>query len=390
LNLLLIASRFPYPLEKGDKLRLYHQIKELSKNHHITLIALNEAHVSTDHLAHLQSFCQQIHIFRLRKWQIAINLLRGFLQGLPLQVSYFYCPSFKKEMQGLIEKYQPEHIYCQLVRMVPYVQHSPYPKTLDYQDAFSVGMQRRAARSSFWLKGLLNLETKRLQKMEQQAFQLFNHCTIISKQDQHLLPFEAKNEVTVVPNGVDTVYFQPNVTTITTYDLVFVGNMGYHPNIIAAKYLVHEILPVLQQTIPHLKLLIAGARPTLEVQQLAGEHIYVSGWMEDIRTAYHSAKVFVAPLFLGSGQQNKILEAMACGLPCITTPQVNNAIGARVNETIFLAETAPDFAAAVVQLLTDGALRRRSGSAARRFVEQHFSWQSATAVLENLLLDVGD
>lgn len=384
MNLVIVASRFPYPLEKGDKLRLYHQIKELSKNHFITLITLSEYPVPTTHIEYLQPFCTKIHILRLQKWRIVINLLRGFFCGMPLQVGYFYSPYLKRQIQHFIKLAQPQHVYCQLIRMAPYVMDLSVFKILDYQDAFSIGMQRRAERATRWSKWLFLLETKRLQILERQVFQVFDCCTIISEQDRNLLPFENKNQVTIVPNGVDIEFFRPNPGFQKKYDLVFVGNMGYHPNVEAAKFLVKSVLPMLQKALPTVTLLIAGARPTTEVKNLANENVHISGWLDDIREAYWCAKLFIAPLFLGSGQQNKILEAMACSLPCITTSQVNNAIHAGVNETIFLAESAEEFANFALKLLSDSALREQSGEEARKFVENQFSWQSATAILEQL------
>lgn len=239
-----------------------------------------------------------------------------------------------------------------------------------------------------FLKWLFRLESKRLQWYEEMAFKAFDHCAIISKQDRNALTFTNKERITIVPNGVDLNFFQSNQATAKRYDIVFVGNMGYYPNVEAAKFLVYDILPILQQQLPDVKILIAGARPRTAVKNMGSQNVYISGWVGNILTAYQSAKLFIAPLFQGSGQQNKILEAMACGLPCITTPQVNNAIGARVNEAIFTAEKPAEFAALAVQLLTDPALRERTGEHARQFVEQQFSWQSAAAILENLILDV--
>lgn len=385
MNLVIIASRFPYPLEKGDKLRLYHQIKELSQQHSITLIALNEVPVSAQHIKHLQAYCEYIHIIPLAKWLIIKNLIRGFLSGMPLQVSYFYAPVLKQDIHKLIKNHNTDYIYCQLIRMAPYVMDLKIPKILDYQDAFSVGMQRRSERSSFWLKWLLKLEARRLQRFEQAAAKFFDHCIIISEQDKNLLNIAIENKIYVVPNGVDIHFFQPNINVDKKYDLVFVGNMGYHPNVEAAKFLVKKVMPILQKHLPNIKLLIAGARPTTEVKNLASENVTISGWMDDIREAYWSAKLFIAPIFLGSGQQNKILEAMACGLPCITTQQVNNAIDASVNEAIFLAETPTAFANFAIQLLSDAALREQTGERAKKFVVHHFSWQSATSGLEALI-----
>lgn len=384
MKLVILTSRFPYPLEKGDKLRIYHQIRVLSQTAEITLISLAAKQPTPEALAHVRQFCSAVHIFPLPKWQIALNLVGGILRGLPLQVSYFYHPGLKKKMQAIIQSVQPNHVYCQLIRMAPYVEYLPFPKTLDFMDAFSVGMQRRAEQSQGLWRWLFRWEAGRLRRYEAHAFQTFDHCTIISKQDRAMLAFSGKEKIHIVPNGVDTHFFHPKFKSKPTYHVAFVGNMGYHPNVEAAKFLVREILPILQQSISDIQILIAGARPTTEVQHLQNDHVKVTGWVEDIRDAYGSARLFAAPIFLGSGQQNKMLEAMSMGLPCITTGQVNNAIHAPVNSTIFIAESGADFADAILKLLADADLQNKVGNAARAFVKQKYSWEHSVSIFAEL------
>ncbi len=384
MKLAILTSRFPYPLEKGDKLRAYYQIRELSRWCDITLIALSEQPVLPAHVEHMQTFCRRIEVLPLQRWRIAFNLLRGWLAGLPLQVAYFYAPNLRHRMAKLLSEAQPAQVYCQLVRMAPYAEHLPYAKTLDYMDAFSAGAQRRATRAWQPLRQLWQLEAQRLRKYEAAVFEKFDHCTIISSQDRDLLLVADKTRLRVAPNGVDTVFFSPQSEVQKAYHIAFVGNMGYHPNVEAAKFLAQQVLPLLQKSRSDVKILIAGARPSAEVRRLQSEQVIVSGWVEDIRTAYQAAQVLVAPIFLGSGQQNKILEAMSMQLPCITTPMVNNAIGAPVNKAIRLAENAADFAEQILDLLADADERRAMGIAARTFVEQNYSWQRSTGVFTEL------
>lgn len=378
----MLTSRFPYPLEKGDKLRIYYQIKELSLQHEVTLISLSEYPVSSDDLAHLQQFCTTIHILRLSKFSVFLNLINGIFRGLPLQVSYFYNPRFKNQIQSIIQKAQPNHIYCQLIRMAPYVRDTPLPKTLDYMDAFSVGMQRRADRAKGLTKWLFNWEARRLRKFEAQVFHNFNHCTIISEQDRDLLDIAQQAKILIVPNGVDIDFFQPNFKPDKKYQLAFVGNMGYYPNVEAAKFLVQQILPKLTKI--NVKTLIAGARPTQEIRNLQNDQVVISGWVEDIREAYASAEILVAPIFLGSGQQNKILEAMSMGIPCITTTIVNNAIHAPVDKAILIADDAAAFAQQIQRLLIDKNLRSKIGHTAREFIKQKYSWKHSVSIFAEL------
>jgi glycosyltransferase involved in cell wall biosynthesis len=158
--------------------------------------------------------------------------------------------------------------------------------------------------------------------------------------------------------------------------------MGYVPNVEGARYLVQEILPLLLRQFPAIKVLIAGARPTALVQSLASDNVTVTGWVEDIREAYASAKLFVAPLFLGSGQQNKILEAMAMKIPCVTSTLVNNAIGATPNEAIVLADDKVAFAKQITTLLQHPNHIDAISTAGLAYVQKHYSWESYVQILE--------
>lgn len=384
MKILVLTSRFPYPIEKGDKLRVFHQIRELSRQHEIVLCALSDIPVEDSEYAEMEQYCSTIYLLPLRKWKIAGRLLGFPMSPLPLQANYFFNPGHCKILEEIIETEQPDHIYCQLIRMAAYLKGNPIPATLDYMDTFSVGMERRAEKASGLIRPFLKWEARRIRNWEQRVFSWFRYHTIISKQDRDALVIPQKDRIVVVPNGVDTDYFEPRSDVTPEFDLVFVGNMGYHPNIIAARFLVETVMPLVWQQQPEVRLLLAGARPSREVQALAGDRVSVSGWVEDIRDAYSMGKVFVAPLFSGSGQQNKILEAMAMGIPCITTPLVNNAIEAESEKEVILADSADQFAGQIIRLLQDSTLRDTLSRAGRRRVSTHFSWESSAQLLSAL------
>jgi polysaccharide biosynthesis protein PslH len=387
VKLLVLTSRFPYPLEKGDKLRIFHQIRELSQRHEIILCALTEEAVQDADYQQVMPFCSQIHIFHLSKMTIFLNILAGILRGLPFSVSYFFNRKIQRQILDIATKEKPEHIYAQLIRTSEYFKGTPYPKTLDYMDAFSVGMHRRSEDESWFLRPFYALESKLLRRYETSIFPYYNHLTIISQQDKTLLMGRNEINIKVVPNGIDYQYFTPKYeqTTEPQYDIVFVGNLGYYPNIQAAKYLVNQILPLLKKTQPHIKILLAGARPSPEIELLAHENVNIKRDLVDIREAYLSAKIFVAPIFHGSGQQNKILEAMAMGLPCITTTLVNNAILAKPNEGILVANTEGAFAKQILNLLQDVDFQLIIKANGRQFVKTHYSWQTVTQVLNDMI-----
>ncbi len=160
--------------------------------------------------------------------------------------------------------------------------------------------------------------------------------------------------------------------------------MNYAPNIEAATFLVKKVLPLVKEQFPEVKVLLAGANPSYQVQSLQSTHVTVSGWMPDIREAYAAAHVFVAPLFIGSGVQNKILEAMAMKVPCVTTQLVNNGVGAANNCHLLVANTPQEFAQHICTLLTNRELQEQITKRALDFVHENYTWSKAVAYLEQV------
>ncbi|RMG61098.1 MAG: glycosyltransferase [Bacteroidetes bacterium] len=391
MRLLVLTSRFPYPVEKGDKLRLFFQLRELARHHRVILVALNEGPVAPGDYQVVASLCEEVHVWPLTRAGIAAHLLQGLLSGQPLQVAYFFRRRYLRRLAALIARTRPDGLYCQLIRMAEYVRRLPadLPATLDYMDCFSVQMARQAERESPWRRPVYRREARLLGRYEAQVYPAFSHHTIISAQDRDLLGLSParRAQVQVIPNGVDTDYFHPAAgpAATETHDLVFAGNMGYFPNVQAARYLVEVLMPRVWAQRPDTSLLLAGARPAPAVLRLAEDsRVEVSGWLEDIRSGYRAGRLFVAPLQAGSGQQNKILEALALGRPCLTTPLVNNAIGAEPERDLLLAEDPDDWVRQILRGLADTELRARLGRAGRAFVAEGHSWGHTVGLLRAL------
>lgn len=386
MKLLVLLSRFPYPLDKGDKLRAFHQLRHLARHHEVCLFALSDEPVTAADYAAVQPLCAGgLHVHHLRRPGIVLNMTRALTQRLPLQVGYFYDRTAQTRLDALIRQFQPDHVYCQLIRMAHYLRaHAArLPMTLDYMDVFSKGMLRRAENAPGWQRPLWLREGRRLRTYEARAFNWFRHHTIISDQDRQLIEHPHRAQIQVVLNGIDTQFFQPRATE-TTYELLFCGNMSYHPNVDAAVFLAEEILPLVRQLHPEARLLIAGTTPAARVQALASAAVTVSGRLPDIRDAYAAAQVFVAPMRVGTGLQNKLLEAMAMERPCVTTPLANNALRGRPGEDLLVGESAPDLAALIIGLLNDPASAAQLGRQGRLFVQEQYDWEAATNKLEAL------
>ncbi|MCE3280551.1 MAG: glycosyltransferase [Bacteroidetes bacterium] len=386
MKILVILSRVPYPLEKGDKLRAFNQIRELSKKHQIILFALNDGKLDNTAIEELKKYCVAISVMPLPKQTVIKNLARSFFSGLPMQVGYFYFQKAQNKIDELIRKHNPDHIYCQLIRTAEYVKTYPqFRKTLDYMDVFSKGIERRKNTDPFYMKPLLSLEYKRLLKYEQRVFSWFTNKTIISSQDRELIPHPNKAEIKVIPNGVDTEFFKPIVRK-KSYELLFNGNMNYPPNVESVEYLVDKVMPFVWSKMPTVKLLISGATPNSKVMALESDKVFISGWVDDVRENYAKCKILVAPMQISIGLQNKLLEAMAMQIPCVTSVLANNALGAKHNEQIMVADKPEQYALHIIELLQNEAKAKQIALNGYNFALNNFNWKKTTALLEGLML----
>ncbi len=386
MRIFVILSRVPYPLEKGDKLRAFQQIKSLSKNNEIILCALNHNRKLDKQKAFgkLQPYCRSINFIDLPRYAIAINVLKAFFKGLPLQVGYFYNSKANKTVKKLFNEYKPDHVYCQLVRTAQYGARLPVSKTIDYQDVFSYGVKRRIERSPFWMKPVLKLEYNRLAAYEEKMFSTFQNKTIISYPDRELMPVVEKDKIHVIPNGVDHQFFKPDEKA-KKYDLVFTGNMSYPPNVDACGFLINDIMPLVWEKLPETTVMIAGAKPSTKVTALQSTKVKVTGWLDDIRDAYSAAKVFIAPMRIGTGLQNKLLEAMSMKIPSITTPLANDALRATHQKEILTGQNASELAGHIINLLTDEKFAENLAEAGHAFVHKHYSWDESVQKLEKIM-----
>lgn len=384
MKLFILLPRVPYPTEKGDKLRAFNQLKQLSKKYEIILCSLNDSFLHEDALMVLGKYAKFIYILNIPKPGIIVNLIKTIFSNIPLQVSYFYNKKIKRKIDALIEKHKPDHIFCQLIRVAEYVKDIPLPKTLDYQDVFSKGVERRLASTPFYLRPFFRLEYRRLVAYEHDIFDKFENKIIISEPDRDLIPHPDREKIVVVRNGVDYNFFKP-LEMQKEYDLVFTGNMGYPPNINAAEFLVNKILPLILEQKPWISLLIAGASPNLRVKVLKSENVEVSGWVPDMRECYARAGIFIAPMQIGTGLQNKLLEAMAMQIPCITSQLANLALKAKENDEILVAGTAEEYARHIITLLENPQKARELALNGFNFVRKNYSWERETGKIEELI-----
>lgn len=385
MKIFVILSRIPYPLEKGDKVRAFNQIKWLSKKHEITLVALDDAQINKqDAFRFLQPYCHSVNFINLSITRRFINLLKVLFTKKPFQVGYFYSVKAQKKIDQLIKEKKPDHIYCQLIRVAEYVRNLDIPKTLDYQDAFSKGVEQRIKNSSFFKKIFLKEEFNRLIQYEKFIFPFFDNKTIISESDRSLIEHPRNNEIEIISNGIDQDYFQP-LAAKKEYDLLFTGNMSYPPNIESAEYLVKKILPTLKSKGFDLKVLIAGVNPHKKIKALKSSSVTISGWVEDMRTCYAKSQIFIAPMQSGIGLQNKLLEAMAMKIPCITSTLANQSLGAKPDTDILIGDQISDYVNHILTIFENKKLAEKLAENGLNFVTEKYQWEKTVDKLVALI-----
>jgi glycosyltransferase involved in cell wall biosynthesis len=249
-------------------------------------------------------------------------------------------------------------------------------------DTFSKGIERRMEFKKGITKLIFNEEYERLTRYERQIFEYFEHHTIISEQDRTFILHPKQKEIRIISNGV-SAHFSASTNSPKKYDLLFTGNMGYPPNVEAATFIYKEILPLFNTESPNC--LIAGISPPNSLLKLNSSKFNVSGWVPDMRMCYASSSIFIAPMFIGTGLQNKLLEAMAMGIPCITTSLANKALKASDKLEILIADSAEEFVKCIRLLQNDTSLYHSIAQNGKNYILTNYSWEKINRELSELI-----
>ncbi len=385
MKILVALSRFPWPTNKGDKLRAWHQLIGMSNKNEVHVFCLTDEDVQPQDLEKAKAVFASVHVFNLSKIDVLTRLSLATFQKIPFQVAYFSDRKAIEEFKSLVQQINPDIVYCQLARMAEFCRDiENCRKVIDYQDAFSIGLERRIANEPWWKKYVVSMEAKRLKNYESQILEDFEQRTMISEQDAKLIAHPLNTSLQIIPNGVDTDFYKPEPRA-RVIDLLFTGNMQYEPNVNCVIYVVDKVIPLLTKEFPHIQFVAAGMNPAKELQQIKSRHLQLTGWVDDLRSYYQVSRIFIAPMQIGIGMQNKILEAMSMGLPVITTTLANNAIGAIHGKEIWIANTPEKVAEAISYLLNNTELAINIGHNARKLMVEQFSWDKQNAKLIRLM-----
>ncbi len=365
-------------------MRAYHQLRSLSSYADVYLFSVNDLGEVAGAEQELKKYCKKIHFVNITKARVALNVFNAYFSGIPLQVGYFYNNAIQAEFNRFADEVKADVIFCQLIRTALFVQNRKERKVLDYMDVFSKGVERRIDKVNMLMRPAFQMEYKRLLSFEEKVFKWFDERIIISNQDRDLIPHSEKKKIRVIPNGVDTSFFKP-MESPKEFDILFNGNMQYPPNIEAAEYLCTQVLPLLRRKKPHINILISGTSPSPRVLALKSDNVVISGRVPDVRDNFAKSRILVAPMQSSIGLQNKLLEAMAMGIPCVTSTLANNALNAVPEKEILVADKPEEYAGKIFTLLENENLYKDIRHNALNFIENNCSWDKVNAELKKVL-----
>ncbi|MGH8908923.1 MAG: glycosyltransferase family 4 protein [Egibacteraceae bacterium] len=318
-------------------------------------------------------------------------LLRAAARGRPLRADVD-AAGLRPALHEELARFQPDVVHVSSGRLAA-LGHDldGYPRVLAALDAHHVNIQAKVRVASGLRRLLLSGEARNVRRFEATAYRLFDQVTTVTAADRDaLLALDPSLKITVIPNGVDADHFAPIFEgEREEARLVFTGIMRYAPNITAAKFLTREILPRVRIRRPDARLALVGRDPAPAVRTLGElDGVTVTGEVPDLRGWITSSRVYVCPMRDGTGIKNKLLEAMACGVPCVATPLAVQGLSCEDGRDLLVAEGGDALADAVVRVLDDDDLARRLGEAARAYAVGQHSWSAVAHAYERLYRSV--
>ncbi len=412
MNILLISRCPPYPLHLGDRLIVYHLAQELvRRGHTIDLLALSDRFEDIAEREHYADLFRSTTILADPKRTQLDYVYRLINRGarFPTREDQAWSRPMWAAIREHVETnhYDVAHMFggVQVYEYINAVQ--PLPAIITPYESYSLYLRRVVERASSlesevkqgWLKHRIAM-TKLLllwriaRSYEAWMFTPYRRVIVVAERDHdELIGLNSRLPVEVIPNGVDLDYFRPVDQPREPHTLIFTGNYEYAPNVDAALRLARDLFPRIQRQIADAKLWIVGNAPPRELQAVGGvppfgDAITVTGYVTDVRDYLNRATIFVAPLRLGAGIKNKVLEALALECAVVATSLSIDGIAALNDNELLIADSDDQIVDATLQLLNDPARRERLGKSGRELIAARYSWAQVAQRYEDVYTEV--
>jgi sugar transferase (PEP-CTERM/EpsH1 system associated) len=373
-----------------------------AKDNEIYLGATLDDDFELAYVGKLRKYCREICTARFHRGS---RMLKALVTRKPFSVCAFYNQAMQAFVDHCLEVVGMDAVFCYCSSMAEYVFRSrlyrqgSLGKTrliIDFVDLDSDKWAQYRQHAPFPAMLIYALEEKRLREYEMRINRFFDASVFVASREIDVFKryFPGANNVSVVSNGVDSDFFAPQSNEPAAKEisanggiLLFTGVMDYFANVDGVNWFCEKVLYKIRQEYPGVEFLIVGKNPVRAVKRLSRvEGVSVTGYVPEIRKYYWTADVCVIPLRIARGLQNKVLEAMAAGLPVVATSNASEGILCNPGDDIVIADGEDEFASAVVSLLSDRKRRERIGARAMDTVHRNYSWDKNMRALTELLL----
>jgi len=385
----MLTPYLPYPLVSGGQIRTYNLLKHLSKNHEITLFALIKDEGERQHLSELQKYCQKIKLFKRTKNPFVLrNILLAGFSPYPFVVTRNLPLGMRKAVQTELSRERYDLIHAETFYMMPNIPDTQTPIILAEQTIEYLGYQDYMKKANPLLRPILALDVMKIKYWERYFWNKADRLITMSEEDKRFIKKElgTPKNISVVANGVDLDFFSKVKKRLPPDPTVlFVGTFKWLPNIEAVDEIVKLIWPLVSRALPQAKLKIVGFSPTKKIQSYTvNPSIEVLGGIEDIRDAFATAHVLLAPIRSGKGTRYKVLEAMITGTPVVATTLAVEGLELKNGREVLIADTPADLAAATIKLLKDTSLQSKLALAGKQIVRHGYSWDIIAQELDSV------
>jgi sugar transferase (PEP-CTERM/EpsH1 system associated) len=390
MRILYLAHRVPFPPNKGDKIRSFNEIRHLSRNHDIHLLAFCDRAEETAHKDALKEYCRTVDLVPLHSNRQKFQAFRSMLVRDPWTLGYYSSTEMSSALRRAIDRYRLDLILVFSSSMAPYVcSIRGIPRVLDFVDS-DASKWRQYGMAKRWPERMLYAyEARRLAAFELKMVRLFDLSVFVSDRETGDIPRPLRQKIAYVQNGIDLEFFRPAKGNREWPAIVFTGAMDYFPNADAVRYFSREVLPRVQQRVPGARFTIVGSNPARSVRRLTAlPGISVTGSVPDIRPYLNASRLAVTPIRIAQGIQNKILEALAMGLPVVATTVAGAGLGRDNLLPISLADDAGGFAEIVIERLQNPSLSPARIESCREYLKRHYDWHTNLSRLDSLLIEL--